>query len=133
VEGGLSEVLPKGCFTSNFRLDDFWFHPIYLIMAALTEHRAFLHDVLARQVQRRALVDPVHAFPTAPEVSEAGPSRSRLPSAGTNSKLNVANYVLAEETVRNDYCEWYGASGEWGSNYVLGAESEQINEEYVDV
>jgi mRNA (2'-O-methyladenosine-N6-)-methyltransferase len=97
-------------------------------MAALTAHRAFLGDVLARQAERRKLVDKAHTFPAAPTVSEAGPSRPRAPVA-SNSKLNVANYVVAEETVRNDYCEWYGVSGEWGSNYVLGVGQEEICEE----
>jgi hypothetical protein len=95
-------------------------------MTALVAHRAFLGGILDRQTKRRAAIDPTYAFPPAPEVSGTG---RKLPSAGTNTKLNVANYVVAEETVRNDYCEWYGASGEWGSNYILGAEPDQICEE----
>lgn len=98
-------------------------------MAALSAHRSFLSDILARQAERRSVIDPSYAFPTAPEVSESGPSRRPPTTTGTNTKLNVANYITAEETVRNDYCEWYGASGEWGSNYILGAEPDQICEE----
>lgn len=52
----------------------------------------------------------------------------RAPSP-TPSKRNVANYIPAEEAVRNDYAAWYGVSGDWPSNYVLGAGSEEICEE----
>lgn len=95
-------------------------------MTALVAHRNFLGDVLDRQAKRRAAIDPAYAFSPAPEL--AGTSR-RPASNGTNTKLNIANYVVAEETVRNDYCEWYGASGEWASNFILGAEPDQICEE----
>ncbi|KAK8864626.1 hypothetical protein IAR55_001876 [Kwoniella newhampshirensis] len=70
--------------------------------------------------------------------SEAGPSR--LAAAGSSnvrvgddkgaSKDNVVNYVEEEETIRNDYSGWYGVTGEFGSNFVMGAEDEEICEEY---
>lgn len=118
-------------------------------MTALSQHRNYLQDVLARQVRRRLTVDAASASIDAAHTSArvwdpqpviAGPSRARHEdedkgdagaggSAGTPSKMRVANYVPEEETVRNDYTAWYGASGEWGSNFVLGAEPERVCEE----
>lgn len=98
-------------------------------MTALTAHKTFLEDVLQRQRTRRIAVDPAHRYPSQPQLSEAGPSRPRAPRPDVLSKLNVANYIVEEETVRNDYCEWYGASGEWGSNHVLGAGDAEMCEE----
>jgi mRNA (2'-O-methyladenosine-N6-)-methyltransferase len=39
------------------------------------------------------------------------------------------NYVEEEETVRNDLTERYVQSGEFGSNYILGAGDTEICEE----
>lgn len=108
---------------------------------ALVEHRAFLSSILTRQSTRRQLIDPTHHYPPAPVVPVAGPSyTSKAPAAGSGSgptstsepgpsKKNVVNYIAEEETVRNDYADWFGVSGEWGSNAVLGAKDEEICEE----
>ncbi|AAW45497.1 transcription regulator, putative [Cryptococcus deneoformans JEC21] len=107
-------------------------------MVTLVEHRAFLNSILDRQAERRRLIDPEAVFPTQPVI------RGRIPRAihhrtpgddegerdGWISKENVANYVKEEETIRNDYCEWYGATGECGSNFIMGAEGEDICSEY---
>lgn len=103
-------------------------------MATLAEHRAFLNSILDRQAKRRRLIDPEAVFPTQPVI------RGRIPRAthytiskddegeedGQISKENVVNYVNEEETIRNDYCEWYGATGECGSNFIMGAEGDDI-------
>lgn len=104
---------------------------------ALVEHRAFLSSVLTRQLNRRQLIDPTHDYPPAPVVPVAGPSyTSKAPGVDSGpapapapSKDNVVNYIAEEETVRNDYADWFGVSGEWGSNAVLGAKDEEICEE----
>ncbi|OCF39790.1 hypothetical protein I317_06399 [Kwoniella heveanensis CBS 569] len=112
-------------------------------MAALAEHRAFLLDILSRQAERRSLVDPADTrqnLAPQPTLRDYVPSTSSskyqnsqsitsTPGAGP-SKSNVVNYVAEEETIRNDLPGWYGASGELGSNYVLGAKDEEICEEY---
>lgn len=107
-------------------------------MTALTEHRNYLNDVLARQARRRLRVDTAatstfSTWPSQPVIphdqNEAGPSRPAGVVPNQLSKANVVNYIQEEETVRNDYTAWYGASGEWGSNFVLGAEAERICEE----
>lgn len=106
-------------------------------MAAIAEHRSFLADIQARQAARRAAADSsldwqpqpmLNAFGNGGQNAQAGPSGT---SKGVDyiSKLNVANYIPEEESVRNDYAAWYGASGQWGSNFVLGAEERQVCEE----
>ncbi|KAL7418578.1 regulatory protein [Cryptotrichosporon argae] len=85
--------------------------------AALVAHRAFLDDVLARQAARRAVADPQQMLPPAPAPGTPPPP----PPPGPPAKTNVANYVPAEEAVRNDHADWYGVSGECGIEYVLGA------------
>lgn len=64
-----------------------------------------------------------------PSSSSRSIVRRLPPTIDYASKSNVVNYVTEEESVRNDYADWYGVSGEWGSNYVLGAEDERICEE----
>lgn len=125
----------------------------------LIEHRRYLASVLERQDCRRRIVNAggyaaQPALSMAPESprqggcvtspsegeSQAGPSRREAPtsprrthgrstSPSSPSKRNVANYIPAEEAVRNDYAAWYGVSGDWPSNYVLGAGSDEICEE----
>ena len=97
-------------------------------MSVLTAHRTFLADVLTRQAARRAQIDPTGTFPPQPTVDHppSPPSESAQPS-----KANVTNYVAGEETIRNDYTAWYGASGEFGSNHILGAADDEICVEYV--
>ncbi|RSH86798.1 uncharacterized protein EHS24_005071 [Apiotrichum porosum] len=106
-------------------------------MAALVDHRNYLADVLARQAVRRRIADPGHEYGAQPTLSHA--SSSHLPpspppelEAGPSkpSKTNVVNYVPAEEAVRNDYASWYGVSGEYPSNHVLGAGEREICEEF---
>ena len=92
-------------------------------MTALVAHRAFLDDVLTRQASRRALVDPAHPFPEQPLRPEPAVVSAQP------SKANVVNHVPEEETIRNDYAGWYGVSGAFGSNHVLGAGDEEICEE----
>jgi hypothetical protein len=97
-------------------------------MAALTVHRAFLNDILSRQSSRRALIDPTHTFRSQPTANHHVPI---LEETAQPSKANVVNYVSGEETIRNDYAARYGASGEFGSNHILGAGDHEICEEYV--
>ncbi|WVR09721.1 hypothetical protein IAU60_006797 [Kwoniella sp. DSM 27419] len=101
-------------------------------MTALVEHRTFLDDILNRQAKRRSLIDPGHVFPAAPTLTERPDvaSNTLKGAAVEASKDSVVNYIAEEETVRNDHTAWYGASGEFGSNYVLGAKEGQICEEY---
>lgn len=95
-------------------------------MSTLSSHRAFLADTLSRQSARRNLIDPTYSYIPQPEIrgytlpinAEAGPS-----------KRNVPNYVSEEETIRNDLTERYIQSGEFGSNYIQGAEDDEICEE----
>lgn len=103
-------------------------------MTALTDHRSYLTDVLARQAARRTAADPAHTYAPQPVVnaSHLPPSPpSSEPEAGPSrpSKTNVVNYVPAEEAVRNDYAAWYGVSGEFPSNHVLGAGEKEVCEE----
>ena len=104
-------------------------------MAALTAHRGYLDDVLARQAERRLIVDPDHALPPLPDFQAGSSSRRQGsgPSRATiqPSKANVINYVAGEESIRNDYAAWYGVSGEAGANYILGAGEGEVCEEYV--
>lgn len=102
---------------------------------ALVEHRNYLQDVLARQARRRQVVGA--QYEPQPKLSTSIPASSLAdPSAEAStsdvkgkSKANVTNYVPAEEAVRNDYEARYGVSGEFPSNYVLGAGSKEICEE----
>ncbi|WWD17063.1 hypothetical protein CI109_101500 [Kwoniella shandongensis] len=117
-------------------------------MTALVEHRAFLSTILDRQASRRKLIDPETIFPLPPPISGRPPpgddlstiSHNNVDNGGSESsnsvagpsktKMMVVNYVKEEETIRNDYSEWYGVSGEFGSNYVMGARDQEICEEY---
>lgn len=102
---------------------------------ALVEHRNYLQDVLARQARRRQAVGA--QYEPQPKLSTWLPSAGRADSAAEastsdvkgKSKANVTNYVPAEEAVRNDYEARYGVSGEFPSNYVLGAGGAEICEE----
>jgi hypothetical protein len=96
-------------------------------MTALAAHRAFLSDSLARQAQRRIVIDPTYAYIPQPEIR--GHTPSARPSEAGPSKRNVPNYIEREETVRNDLSERYIESGEFGSNYILGAADREICEE----
>lgn len=112
-------------------------------MTTLVEHRRHLSDVLARQAARRRVADPSHRYAQQPLLShehrpiypqvEAGPSSTgkgkAVPSPSGPSKDNVVNYIAAEEAVRNDSAAWYGVSGEFPSNFVLGAGDAEICEE----
>ncbi|WVF71216.1 hypothetical protein IAT40_006016 [Kwoniella sp. CBS 6097] len=118
-------------------------------MAALVEHHSFLQDILNRQAERRSLIDPSSSSTSAPApqpqlsilqqardytrtssaVPRPKPSSEAKSEAGP-SKSNVVNYVAEEETIRNDLPGWFGTSGEFGSNYILGAKDEEICEEY---
>jgi mRNA (2'-O-methyladenosine-N6-)-methyltransferase len=118
-------------------------------MAALVAHRNYLTDVLQRQSARRANVDPRGGYAPQPELSwrpqpESGPSATAKSRAApqpqrdddeqghdeqVKSKANVVNYVPAQEALRNDYAAWYGVSGQFPSNFVLGAGDEEICEE----
>lgn len=101
-------------------------------MTAIAAHRSFLADIQARQSARRAAIDPSYSWTTQPNLNHgnavAGPSGT-WKGVDYISKANVANYIPEEESVRNDYAAWYGASGEWGSNFVLGADEGQVCEE----
>ena len=100
-------------------------------MTALVDYQAFLESVQSRQSARRHQLDPSHGFPPQPPLAHQ--SHTQLPTepiAGP-SKLNVINYVPAEETIRNDLAAWYGRSGQYGSNYILGAGDDEICEECV--
>jgi mRNA (2'-O-methyladenosine-N6-)-methyltransferase len=100
-------------------------------MSALVDHRTYLSDVLARQVERRRLADPGHEYAAQPALAYA----SSQPTAGPSNtskgktKANVVNYIGAEEAVRNDYAAWYGVSGEYPTNHVLGAGDDEICDE----
>lgn len=102
---------------------------------ALVEHRNYLQDVLARQARRRQIVGAQYKpQPKLSTSTSASHLANSAPEASTSdvkgkSKANVTNYVPAEEAVRNDYEARYGVSGEFPSNYVLGAGSEEICEE----
>lgn len=99
-----------------------------------SNQRQYLASVLARQEWRRRRVNasgyaPQPALGVALDGNaQAGPSSPRW-DARPPSKRNVTNYIAAEEAVRNDYAAWYGVSGSWPSNYVLGASSPEICEE----
>lgn len=101
-------------------------------MAALVEHRSYLSDIVARQAARRRLADPEHTYAPLPVLVHdrsaiAGPSKTaKGKAASAPAKDNVVNYISAEEALRNDYAAWYGVSGEFPSNYVLGAGDEEI-------
>lgn len=95
-------------------------------MTALIEHRAFLSDILSRQHDRRAAIDPDHDFPLQPEIT--GYDHPTPAQAGP-SKRHVVNYIEEEETVRNDLSGWYVQSGEFGSNHISGAADSEICEE----
>jgi mRNA (2'-O-methyladenosine-N6-)-methyltransferase len=110
-------------------------------MTALVEHRNYLSDVLARQAARRRLADPEHDYAPLPTLahdrraiprdyassSHAGPSKTaKGKAASAPKKDNVVNYIAAEEALRNDYAAWYGVSGQFPSNYVLGAGDDEI-------
>jgi hypothetical protein len=97
-------------------------------MTALAAHQAYLAQVLDRQSIRRSLVDPNHTFPLQQEVKGYLPRLHQNAEAGP-SKRHVVNYVEEEETVRNDLAERYVQSGEFGSNYILGASAQEICEE----
>lgn len=109
-------------------------HGLQLIMAALAEHRAFLNSILDRQAERRRLIDPDTVFPTQPvicgriprAISHTASYNDEGEGEGRASKDTVVNYVKEEETIRNDYCEWYGATCECGSGFIMGAEGEDI-------
>ncbi len=98
-------------------------------MTTLTGHRSFLSDVLSRQLNRRALFDPTHTFPSQPTITGIPTQEADDPLQP--SKAKVLNYVSEEETIRNDYAAWYGVSGEFESNHILGAGDEEICEECV--
>ena len=102
-------------------------------MTALASHQAYLGDVLARQRARRRLVDPEAVYLAQPEITLPlgyATGEDNENQAG-QSKANVTNYVAAEETIRNDYCAWYGVSGQEGGDFILGAEDHEICEECV--
>ncbi|BEI94536.1 uncharacterized protein CcaverHIS019_0701080 [Cutaneotrichosporon cavernicola] len=102
---------------------------------ALDAHRSYLQEVRERQRARRVQV----ALATA-SLSPPSRTHSRAPSATTpsdagpstpaRSLANVANYVPREEAIRNDYAAWYACSGQWPSNYVLGAGDGEICDEF---
>lgn len=94
-------------------------------MSALTAHRSFLSDILTRQSSRRQAIDPSHTFPPQPSIDLSAIKADDIQP----SKKNVVNYIPDEETIRNDYAEWYGVSGEFGSNHILGAEDQEMCEE----
>lgn len=95
-------------------------------MTTVSDHRSFLSDVLTRQYDRRRLIDPGYDFPPQPDITGYDPPASA--TAGP-SKRHVINYIEEEETVRNDLSGRYVQSGEFGSNYILGAADDEICEE----
>ncbi|ORY26151.1 MT-A70-domain-containing protein [Naematelia encephala] len=97
-------------------------------MSTLAAHHSFLTGVLDRQSRRRQAVDPDYTYSPPPSLTFAASTKPSEPTAP--SKENVVNYIKQEETIRNDYTTWYGVSGEFGSNYVLGAGDNEICEEY---
>ena len=90
-------------------------------MAAIATHRAFLHSILDSQAERRQRIQG--AFPPQPPVTGYESAHSVV--AGP-SKSNVLNYIPGEESVRNDTSEWYGLSGEWGANHLLGCADDEV-------
>ncbi|WWD03279.1 hypothetical protein V865_001330 [Kwoniella europaea PYCC6329] len=103
---------------------------------SIASHSTFLQDILNRQTKRRKTIDPDYTFPHQPEVRS---NNHREPSPVSESTLgdlaskrNVINYVKEEETIRNDYCDWFAKSkeNEFPSNWILGARDEEICEEY---
>jgi mRNA (2'-O-methyladenosine-N6-)-methyltransferase len=113
--------------------------------AALDAHRSYLQQVRERQRARRAQValataslgpsraqSRTHSRTPSALASPPGPSAASSSSAAASearSLANVANYVPREEAVRNDYAAWYACSGQWPSNYVLGAADGEICDE----
>ena len=97
-------------------------------MTTLSSHRAFLADSLSRQAARRNLIDPGYPYTAQPVIR--GHTQAPNAEAGP-SKRNIPNYVPEEETIRNDLTERYIQTGEFGSNYIQGAEEKEICEEYV--
>ena len=100
-------------------------------MTTLQAHQRYLTDILERQKRRRKAIDPKHAFPPQPRLSTGGPIAPGKAAIDDPTKNNVANYVPAEETVRNDYTAWHTLSDIPGSDYILGARDHEICEEYV--
>jgi mRNA (2'-O-methyladenosine-N6-)-methyltransferase len=103
-------------------------------MTALAAHRDYLAEVLDRQATRRQLVDQGYLFTPQPKIKGYRPAQKTSRDADINadagpSKRHVVNYVDEEETVRNDLTERYVQSGEFGSNYILGAGDTEICEE----
>lgn len=101
-----------------------------------SSHRGFLSDILAKQAARRELIDPEASIGWTPQPAiSSSPSTATDPSQvdtdgnGVTSKANVVNYIEAEETIRNDLCEWYTLTGEFGGNYIHGTGDDQICEE----
>lgn len=96
---------------------------------ALVEHRSYLSSVLERQARRRAAVGGAYAPQPVLPSAVSCPSPPSTSDVKGKAKANVTNYVPAEEAVRNDYAARYGVSGEFPSNYVLGARDGEICEE----
>ncbi|ODN98027.1 hypothetical protein I350_07669 [Cryptococcus amylolentus CBS 6273] len=101
-------------------------------MAALVAHRSFLNNILDRQAERRQLIAPGETFPAQVHIRGRAPQAAPRFGAedGLTSKDKVVGYVKEEETIRNDYCEWYNATGEYGSNFIMGAGEGEICDEY---
>ncbi|WWC69941.1 uncharacterized protein I206_103885 [Kwoniella pini CBS 10737] len=106
----------------------------------ISSHRDFLNDILLKQRNRRKLIDPEYNFPVPHNLSRKSQDDSSAvqdqhdaqeeEENGVISKDNVLNYIKEEETIRNDYCNWFGKSNELPSNYILGSKDEEICEEY---
>jgi len=101
-------------------------HSNELTMTTLSSHRGFLADKLSRQSARRNLVAPDYPYTAQPVIR--GHSQAPNAEAGP-SKRNIPNYIPEEETIRNDLTERYIQTGEFGSNYIQGAEEKEICEE----
>ncbi|OCF74332.1 hypothetical protein I204_04703 [Kwoniella mangroviensis CBS 8886] len=103
---------------------------------AISSHSTFLEDIRNRQTKRRRTIDPEYTFPHQPKlhfnIRREPPPVGESTLGDLASKHNVTNYVKEEETIRNDYCDWFGRSeeNEFPSNWILGARDEEICEEY---
>ncbi|KAL7411730.1 MT-A70-domain-containing protein [Mrakia frigida] len=113
----------------------------------LQTHRDILRKIHANRIERSSIVAPSeHKLPDLPpSPSPSPPPSSPEAHPQEQSTLDISHipeakrrkyeayyptYCWDEETIRNDLPERYSAAGEWGGNFIHGAEEEKRCEEY---
>lgn len=113
----------------------------------LNQHTTLLSQVAARRQARSDLLFPSDGAVPEPRAQASG-SSSRVAQPQREKEYDVIDlskippskrakveafypcYRWDEETVRNDLPARYGVTGEWGGNFVAGAEEEKRFDEY---